>query len=115
MIAHVILFQPRPDLTRAQRAAVLSALSDAAREAPTVRACRIGRRVKHGLPGYEQAMPQDFEYAAIIEFDSVDGLKAYLRHPAHQAIGQHFATAAAAALAYDYEMVGLEDASRLMA
>jgi hypothetical protein len=114
MIVHVILFQPRPDLTRAQREAVLSALSAAAREAPTVRGCRIGRRVKHGLPGYEQAMPQDFEYAAVIEFDSLDDLRAYLQHPAHQAIGQHFSTAAAAALAYDYEMVGLEEASRLV-
>lgn len=114
MIAHVILFQPRPDLTRAERRAVLAALESAAREAPTVRACRVGRRVRHGLAGYEQSMTQHFEFAAIIEFDDLEGLRAYLHHPAHQTIGHQFSTAAAAALAYDYDMGGLEDAHRLM-
>lgn len=114
MIAHVILFQPRPGLTPEQHKAVIDALVAAARGAPTVRACRIGRRVKHGLPGYEQAMPQQFEFAAVIEFDDVDGLRAYLQHPAHDSIGEHFSTAASAALAYDYEMVTLDDAARLM-
>ena len=112
MIAHVILFQPRQGLNAEQRDAVIAALAAAAREAPTVRSCRVGRRVKHGLPGYEQAMSQNFEFAAILEFDDVHGLREYLQHPAHDAIGNHFMTAAAAALAYDYEMVGLEEASR---
>lgn len=114
MIAHVILFQPRTGLTGEQRAAVLEGLTAAALGAPTVRGCRIGRRVKHGLPGYEQAMAQDYEFAAVIEFDDLDGLRAYLQHPAHAAIGEQFSTAAAAALAYDYEMVGLADAARLL-
>ena len=113
MIAHVILFEPRAGLARDQRDAVLAALVAAARGAPTVRACRIGRRVKHGLPGYEQAMLRNFEFAAVIEFETVDGLRAYLQHPAHEAVGHCFSTAAASALAYDYEMVGLDDASHL--
>jgi hypothetical protein len=74
-----------------------------------VRDCRVGRRVKHGLPGYEQSMPTDYEFAAIIEFDSLDGLRAYLQHPAHDAIAGHFGQAAAA-LAYDYEIVSLNEA-----
>ena len=32
-----------------------------------------GRRVTHGLPGYEQMMRDDYEFAAVIEFDDVDG------------------------------------------
>ena len=114
MIAHVILWQPRADLTSEQRRGVLAALTAAVKGAPTVRSCRIGRRVKHGLPGYEQAMPQDFEFAAIIEFESVDGLRQYLRHPAHESIGGQFTSAAAAALAYDYEIVDMNEASSLM-
>jgi hypothetical protein len=113
MIAHTILFQPRENLTAEQRSSVLAALVSAARGAPSVRRCRIGRRVKHGLPGYEQAMSQDFEFAAVIEFDDIEGLKAYLQHPAHAAIGGYFSTAASAALAYDYELVGLEDTEKL--
>src|SRR5687767_12457470 len=113
MIAHVILFQPRPDLTDDERYALLAALATAAREAPSVRSCRIGGRVKHGLPGYEQLMPQ-FDFAAILEFNDLDGLRAYLQHPAHETIGNHFTSMAAAALAYDYEMGDLSEAQRLV-
>jgi hypothetical protein len=105
MISHVILFQPRPDVTPGERDAVLTALAEAAR-APTVLSCRVGRRVKHGLPGYEQLMPP-FEFAAIIEFEDLDGLREYLQHPAHETAGRYFTTASAAALALDYEMTEL--------
>ena len=105
MIAHVILFEPRPDITPQERDAVLSALAEAAR-APSVRSCRVGRRVKHGLPGYEQLMPP-FEFAVITEFDHVDALREYLQHPAHETAGKYFTTAAASALALDYEMTEL--------
>jgi hypothetical protein len=104
MIAHVVLFRPRPDLTDDERQAVLDALVSAARGIAAVRSCRVGRRIKHGLPGYEGAMTQDFEYAAILEFDDLDGLREYLTHSAHESIGTFFATASAAALAYDYEL-----------
>ena len=110
MIAHIILFEPRPDLTPAQRADVVAALGRAAAAAPTVRSCRVGRRIKHGLPGYEQGMSQDFQFAALLEFDDVEGLREYLQHPAHVGIGAHFTSAAAAALAYDYEIVPLDEA-----
>jgi len=70
---------------------------------PEIRAFRVGRRVKHGLPGYEQLMPQDFEFALIIEFDDVEALKRYLQAPAHEAMGNLFYTATSAALAYDYQ------------
>jgi hypothetical protein len=111
VIVHVILFEPRADLTASERASVIAALADAARKAPTVRGCRIGRRVTHGLPGYEHAMARNYEFVAILEFDSVDGLREYLRHPAHEAAGAFFTSAAADALAYDFHLVELEDAS----
>jgi hypothetical protein len=104
MIAHVILFKPKPDLTPEQRQAVIDGLRAAARGIPAIRTMRVGRRIKHGLPGYEQAMREDFEYMAIVEVDDLDGLKAYLAHPLHTAIGQHFTQASSAALAYDYDM-----------
>jgi L-lysine 2,3-aminomutase len=103
MIVHVVLFSPRSDLPASGRVAVLDALTKAAREIPSIRRLRIGKRVKHSLPGYEQAMRDDYEYAAFIEFDDVAGLKAYLEHPSHAAAGQHFTASASRALAYDYE------------
>jgi hypothetical protein len=64
--------------------------------------------VKHGLPGYEQMMREDYQYALVVELDDLDGLKAYLTHPQHAAIGKHFSDAAAAALAYDFAMDDLK-------
>ena len=105
MIAHIVLLQPRPDLTEAQRTAALSAIEDAARNLPDVRRFRLGRRFRHGLPGYEQIMQTDYEIALIIEVDNEEALKRYLAAPAHHAIGGLFTTATAAALAYDYELI----------
>lgn len=113
MIVHVVLFQPRADLPDAARAHFLESLSLAAAQIPSIRRFRVGRRVLHGLPGYEQAMTQGFDYSAIAEFDDVAGLKAYLQHPAHQAIGRHFTASAERALAYDYEMVEAAEAARV--
>ena len=103
MIAHVVLLQPRPELTAQQRADALETITRSTATTPDVRRVRVGRRVKHGLPGYEQLMPQDFEFALIFEFEDIEGLKRYLQAPSHDALGQLFYTATSAALAYDYE------------
>lgn len=108
MIAHIILFTPRPDLPAEARHTVLEGLQTAAVDIPTIRRLRVGRRVVHGRPGYEQAMAENFEYAVIVEFDDVAGLTSYLAHPSHKAIGDHFTDSSSAALAYDYEMIDLK-------
>ena len=104
MIAHVVLFKPKPGLTDADRQAVIGDLKAAASGIPSIRKMRVGRRIRHGLPGYEQLMREDYEFIVVIEFDDIDGLTAYLNHPQHNAIGAHFMTASEAALAYDYEL-----------
>ena len=114
MIAHIILFRPRAGLPSDQRAGIFSALVLAARDIPGIRQFRVGRRIRHGLPGYEQAMQEDFEFMVIIEVDDVEALKAYLSHPSHAAFGRHFTESAAAALAYDYELVEAERAESLV-
>jgi hypothetical protein len=114
MIAHVVLFAPKAHLPEESRQEVLDALTAAASEIPSIRRFRVGRRLRHGLPGYEQAMRVDFEYVVLIEFDDEAGLRAYLQHPSHSAAGTHFTTSSAAALAYDYEIVEAADAKRLV-
>ncbi len=113
MIAHVVLFEPRPGLDAAAIAAALSAVEAAAREIPSIRRLRVGRRVRHGLPGYEQVMATSYSYAAIVEFDDRRGLEDYLRHPAHAALDRLFNTGAERALAYDYDLVEGSNASSL--
>lgn len=102
MIIHIVLLQPRSDLTEAERGEALETIRRSAADLPHVR-LRLGRRVKHGLPGYEQFMAQDFEYALIVEAADLEALKRYLQAPAHAALAHLFYTATSAALAYDYD------------
>ncbi len=103
MLFHVVLFQPRPDLGHDDQAALVDALDRALRSIPSIRRFRLGRRVRHGA-GYEALMPVDLEYAAILEFDDLTALRAYLEHPAHADLGTRFMSSLAASAIYDYEM-----------
>jgi hypothetical protein len=107
MIFHVVLFRPRADLSTAEAAAVTQALEDALKSIPSIRRFSLGRRVKHDA-GYEALMSVDFSYGAVMEFDDVEGLRAYLDHPAHQALGRTFMRSLEASAIYDYVMQGTE-------
>ena len=74
MIAHVILFRPRPDVSLTERRAIIDAYAIALRDIPTIRGARVGRRVMVGR-SYEDMMRTDFPYAAILEFDDLAGLR----------------------------------------
>ena len=103
MIAHIVLFRPRADLSDSGRADLVSAFERAIREIPSIRGARIGTRVVHGRP-YEALMRSNYSYAAVLEFDDLAGLKAYLEHPAHERLGSSFFEAFEEALMYDFEM-----------
>ena len=103
MVAHVVLFKPKPGLDPAGRQRVAAAFERALREIPSIRRADVGRRILHGR-AYEQLMTVDYEYAAILEFDTVADLTAYLAHEAHEALGALFFEAFEVALMYDYEM-----------
>jgi hypothetical protein len=105
VIIHTVLFQPRENLSGEASARLLDDLRHAASSIASIRRFRIGRRLKHGLPGYEQAMHENYGFAAFIEFEDAAGLRTYLQHPSHQAIGAHFTISAQRALAYDYVIV----------
>jgi Stress responsive A/B Barrel Domain len=102
MIVHVVLFRPKRDVSETHRAEMFAALAVAAREIPSVRRFHVGQRVTHGA-AYERLMSQDFPFAAIVEFDDVPGLRAYLEHPKHEKLGELFYQLQEAALVYDYE------------
>lgn len=114
MIVHVVLFSAKPDLPEADRHALIQALVSAAGDIPAIKRFRVGKRVKHSMPGYEQLMKDDYEFAAIVEFEDVDALKVYLAHPSHAGIGQQFYSSASQAIAYDYAVVDAADAAELV-
>ena len=111
MVSHVVLMKPRADLTAAERDALLAAFERAIREIPTVRGVRVGRRVIHGA-GYEARVPDAADYFVVLDFDDLDGLQTYLRHPAHEDLGARFNQSLSSALIYDFEAGGLEDLTR---
>lgn len=107
MVSHVVLMKPKHDLPPAARAAFVSAFERAVREIAAVRAVRVGRRIVHGA-GYEAAAPDAADYVAIVDFDDLAALQAYLRHPAHYELGARFGESLSAAMVYDFEVGGLE-------
>lgn len=107
MVTHLVLMKPRPDLSAADREAFVAAFERALQEIPQIRHVRIGRRVMHGA-GYEQVAPDAADFLAALDFDDVAALQAYLRHPAHDAVGARFGQSLSAALVYDFEVGGIE-------
>jgi len=108
MLTHLVLMKPRPDLSVADRGALVDAFERAVREIASVRNVRVGRRVVHGA-GYEQTAPDIAEYVAVIDFDDLAGLQAYLGHPAHGELGARFGQSLSSAVVYDFEVGGVED------
>jgi len=107
VVTHVVLMKPQPDLSEADRDAFIAAFERAVREIPSIRAVRIGRRVTHGA-GYEAFARDAADYVALIDFDDLDGLQAYLRHPAHGELGARFGASLSSALVVDFEAGGIE-------
>ena len=103
MIVHVVLFRPRPDVTDAERDGLLEAMRRAALEIPSVRRFRVGRHIAEPVPYVMGGFPP-FSWVALLEFDDEAGLRAYLSHPLHVALGQRFNAAAEAAMIYDYTL-----------
>ncbi len=111
MVLHIVLFRPRPDLTAEDRAALVGVLEGALGRIPSIRRFSLGRRVKHGA-GYEAQMATDLDYAAVLEFDDLAALRAYLDHPAHEALGHRFMSSLAASAIYDYETATARELAR---
>jgi len=107
----MVVMKPRADLSPAEQAALIDAFERAVRDIPTVRGVRVGRRVLHGA-GYEQLAPDAADYLAVIDFDDLAGLQAYLRHPAHEALGARFNQSLQSAWVYDFEVGGAEEIRR---
>jgi hypothetical protein len=104
VIVHVVMIQPRATLEKGAVDAAVADLEIASREIPSIKRLRVGQRIRHGLPGYEQSMEADFTYVALIEFDDQRGLEEYLRHPSHTTLSRHFAALGERTLAYDYDV-----------
>jgi hypothetical protein len=107
MIAHIVLFRPRRDLPVEDFEGVFAAIERAHREISAVRRFVVGTRTRRDA-SYASGM-EDFPYAALIEFDDLQGLQEYLTHPAHRDLGRRFWETGEAVLAYDFDLVDASD------
>ena len=103
MITHVVLLRPRGGLSAEERTGLAEALGNAIRTISSIKRARVGRRVTLDR-AYEQLMRVDYEYAALLDFDDLAGVKAYLDHPAHEELATRFFHVIEDALMYDFEL-----------
>jgi hypothetical protein len=103
LIAHLVLFRPKEELTAAERTAFVDALAQAFVDIPLIKRAHVGRRLTIGR-AYDTENQEQFPYAAILEFESEDALRRYLDHPAHQRLGEQFYFASERALVFDFEL-----------
>jgi Stress responsive A/B Barrel Domain len=103
MILHVVLFRPRKDLGAEARRGLAQAFANAIEEISAIKKVRIGRRRTHGRP-YEQLMREDYTHAAVLEFEDLAALRAYLEHPGHAELGTRFFECFEEALMYDFDV-----------
>jgi hypothetical protein len=107
MLTHVVLFRPKPGLTDAEAATLVSALEAAAIGIPGVRRFLVGRQTA-APPRYAAGPPPDFPYVALVWLDDRAALDAYLAHPAHLALGAAFNASLGGALVYDFDTEEVE-------
>ena len=112
MVAHVVLFRPKPGLTDAERNAFIDALESALTRIPLITRALVGGRITIGR-AYDQQNAEQFPFAAILEFASEADLREYLDHPAHRRLGEQFYLAAERALVFDFAVT--DDPRQLLA
>lgn len=90
MIAHVVLFRPKRDLTQDDIRSFARAFQDACRGIPSVRDAKVGPILT--LRAMPQHIVGDMTYnvAAYLEFDDEEGLDAYMGHPLHTELARLF-------------------------
>ena len=114
MIAHLVLFRPKADLTDAQRHTLVKTLEDALTGIPVIKRARVGRRRTLGRQ-YDAYNADEYPFVAILEFESESDLVEYLDHPAHRSLGEQFYLTSERAMALDFELFEKHQLQQLLA
>jgi Stress responsive A/B Barrel Domain len=96
VIRHVAVFRFVPEFTAEQREDWMRMLRSLPAAIPELRSLTVGVDVMRG--------PVSHEMAIVADFDDLDGLAAYNRHPAHQAVLEVSADVKASLATVDYEV-----------
>jgi hypothetical protein len=90
VIAHVVLFTPKKDLSSDQLLAFATTMAGCFRSIDSIERVSVGRHAEIQA-GYDREFgDQTYEYGAVLEFRNAAGLIDYLRHPLHHELGRLF-------------------------
>ncbi len=101
MIAHIVLFRPRPDVDAHQLWLFAQSVIETCSSIPSISRARIGKAVSVDA-GYPRSFgDMTYSYAAVLEFEDRKALVDYLQHPLHQAMGRQFWEVSEATLVFE--------------
>jgi hypothetical protein len=104
VIAHIVLFEPKPGVPLADRKEFLDEIRSVARTIPAIVQVRIGSTISIGVMPEDNIGRKTYQYAAIFEFVTRDDLAAYLTHPVHDRLRSIFWDLCQATLIADVEL-----------
>jgi hypothetical protein len=96
MIRHVAVFRFVPEFTAEQREHWMGLLRRLPDQIPELRSLSVGTDVLGG--------PSSHELALVADFDDMEGLAAYNRHPAHEEVLKISSTVKASLATVDFEI-----------
>jgi Stress responsive A/B Barrel Domain len=114
VIAHIVLFTPKPGLDHEVFRSFTRLLREACGGIPAVARSIVGRAIDVD-PGYTRMFgDKTYEFAAVFEFADRASLVAYLNHPIHQRLGRAFWDTCESTVISEVEFIdgsnhGLED------
>ena len=117
MIAHLVLFNPKPDVDASLLLSCAQLLGRLANEVPGIQRASVGRQVDidagYGRPFGEKT----YKLVCLLEFDDKSSLVNYLNHELHKELGRLFWEISESAVVIETEMLDArtESISRLLA
>lgn len=105
MIAHLVLFNPKQDVSSELLRLCAQLLERLSREIAGVRRASVGRRIEIEA-GYARPFGEmTYQNVCVIEFLDTPSLTAYLTHPLHRELGRLFWELCESAVVVESEMV----------
>ena len=93
MISHVVLLQPKAEVTEEEITKVLSHVQDLQQSIPGIVETRVGKNLSMNHQGYI--------YGFLMRFADEEHLKAYAPHPAHQVVSKELQTLCQSIIDFD--------------
>jgi hypothetical protein len=95
MINHIVLLQPKSEITEEEITTVLSHVQSLQQDIPGIIEIQAGKNLSAAHQGYT--------YGFVMRFTDVEHLKAYAPHPAHQVVSKELRDICSNIIDFDIE------------